>query len=148
MVTSKPIDAAPNQEEMASTAERPGSLNSLINILLGNVPKNSIRPKSDKNGADVIIIAQAANTGLTGGSTPNGTYDRPVVVMSMQLLGGVHLLDDATELVALPAATLQQLETTLAPLGREPHSVLGSSCYGTTKVMARFAGIWKRAVCH
>ena len=84
--------------------------------------------------ADVIIIAQAANTGLTGGSTPNGSYDRPVVVMSMQLLGGVHLLDDATELVALPAATLQQLETTLAPLGREPHSVLGSSCVGASVI--------------
>lgn len=84
--------------------------------------------------ADVVIIAQAANTGLTGGSTPNGEYDRPLVVMSMQLLGGVHLLNDAAELVALPAATLQQLETTLAPLGREPHSVLGSSCVGASVI--------------
>ena len=83
---------------------------------------------------DVIIIAQAANTGLTGGSTPNGEYDRPLVVISMQLLGGVHLLNDAAELVALPAATLQQLESTLAPLGREPHSVLGSSCVGASVI--------------
>jgi len=83
---------------------------------------------------DVIIIAQAANTGLTGGSTPNGDYDRPLVVISMQLLGGVHLLNDAAELVALPAATLQQLESTLAPLGREPHSVLGSSCVGASVI--------------
>ena len=85
-------------------------------------------------GADVIIIAQAANTGLTGGSTPNGEYDRPLVVISMQLLGGVHLLNDAAELVVLPTATLQQLETTLAPLGREPHSVLGSSCVGASVI--------------
>jgi len=83
---------------------------------------------------DVIIIAQAANTGLTGGSTPNGDYDRPLVVISMQLLAGVHLLNDAAELVALPAATLQQLESTLAPLGREPHSVLGSSCVGASVI--------------
>ena len=84
--------------------------------------------------ADVIIIAQAANTGLTGGSTPYGKYDRPVVVISMQLLGGVHLLNDGAELIALPAASLQQLESQLAPLGREPHSVLGSSCVGASVI--------------
>ena len=84
--------------------------------------------------ADVIIIAQAANTGLTGGSTPYGEYDRAVVVISMQRLGSVHLLNDAAELVALPAATLQQLEYKLAPLGREPHSVLGSSCVGASVI--------------
>ena len=83
---------------------------------------------------DVIIIAQAANTGLTGGSTPYGEYDRPLVVISMQLLSGVHLLNDAKALIALPAATLQQLESTLAPLGREPHSVLGSSCVGASVI--------------
>ena len=84
--------------------------------------------------ADVIIVAQAANTGLTGGSTPYGEYDRAVVVISMQRLGGIHLLNDAAELVALPAATLQQLEYKLAPLGREPHSVLGSSCVGASVI--------------
>ena len=83
---------------------------------------------------DVIIIAQAANTGLTGGSTPNGEYDRPLVIISMQLLSGIYLLNDATELIALPAATLQQLESILAPLGREPHSVLGSSCVGASVI--------------
>ncbi|WP_131669565.1 D-lactate dehydrogenase [Psychrobacter pygoscelis] len=84
--------------------------------------------------ADAIIIAQAANTGLTGGSTPFGGYDRPVVVISMQRLGGVHLLKEGREVVALPAATLQELEITLAPLGREPHSVLGSSCVGASVI--------------
>lgn len=81
---------------------------------------------------DVIIIPQAANTGLTGGSTPYGEYDRPVIVISMQSLSGIHLLNDAAEIIALPAATLQQLESKLAPLGREPHSVLGSSCVGAS----------------
>lgn len=84
--------------------------------------------------ADVIVIAQASNTGLTGGSTPFGEYDRPVVVVSMQSLSGIHLLNDAKELIALPAATLQQLESKLAPLGREPHSVLGSSCVGASVI--------------
>lgn len=84
--------------------------------------------------ADVIIIAQAANTGLTGGSTPYGEYDRPVVVISMQSLSGIYLLNDATEVIALPAATIQQLESNLAPLGREPHSVLGSSCVGASVI--------------
>ncbi|PYE39849.1 D-lactate dehydrogenase [Psychrobacter fozii] len=84
--------------------------------------------------ADTIIIAQAANTGLTGGSTPYGEYDRPLVVISMQSLSGIHLLNEAKELIALPAATLQQLEYTLAPLRREPHSVLGSSCVGASVI--------------
>jgi len=84
--------------------------------------------------ADVIIIAQAANTGLTGGSTPYGDYDRAVVVISMQQLAGVHVIDEGREVIALPAATLQQLETTLAPLQREPHSVLGSSCVGASVI--------------
>ena len=44
------MDAAPNQEDMASTAERPGRLKSLTKSLLDNVPKNSIKPKSVKNG--------------------------------------------------------------------------------------------------
>ena len=31
---------------------------------------------------DVIIISQAANTGLTGGSTPYGNdYDRPIIII-------------------------------------------------------------------
>lgn len=32
--------------------------------------------------ADRIVIMQAANTGLTEGSTPSGSYDRPVVLIN------------------------------------------------------------------
>ena len=36
---------------------------------------------------DLIIIMQAANTGLTGGSTPFGEdYDRPIVIINTCLL--------------------------------------------------------------
>ncbi|WP_246048152.1 hypothetical protein [Hankyongella ginsenosidimutans] len=38
--------------------------------------------------ARVIIIAQAANTGLTGGSTPDGSYDRPVIIINTLRIKG------------------------------------------------------------
>src|SRR5258708_11647277 len=42
--------------------------------------------------ADVIVIIQAANTGLTGGSTPARThYDRPIGVISATRITGVHM---------------------------------------------------------
>ena len=78
-------------------------------------------------------IVQAANTGLTGGSTPWGDdYDREIVIISVMRLAGIHLLDDGKQVVCLPGATLDRLETTLRPLGREPHSVIGSSCIGAS----------------
>ncbi|AMJ58097.1 MULTISPECIES: D-lactate dehydrogenase [Stenotrophomonas] len=79
------------------------------------------------------IILQAANTGLTGGSTPDGDdYGRPIVLISTLRLSGVQLLDEGRQVVCLPGATLDRLEQTLAPLGREPHSVIGSSCIGAS----------------
>lgn len=43
--------------------------------------------------ADKIILMQAANTGLTEGSTPNGNdYDRDIVIISTQRLDKLHLL--------------------------------------------------------
>jgi D-lactate dehydrogenase len=83
--------------------------------------------------AGVVVIAQASNTGLTGGSTPDGDdYDRPVVIVSMTRMKTVHLVEDGRQVVCLPGATLDQLETMLRPLGREPHSVIGSSCLGAS----------------
>ena len=84
--------------------------------------------------ADHIIIVQAANTGLTGGSTPQGEYDRPVVIISTTRLGGIHLLRGGKQAVCLAGSTLHELECRLAPLGREPHSVIGSSCIGASIV--------------
>jgi D-lactate dehydrogenase (quinone) len=84
--------------------------------------------------AGTIVVPQAANTGLTGGSTPDGTYDRPVVIISMRRLVGIHLIGDGRQVVCLPGATLNQLEAKLRPLGREPHSVIGSSCIGASVI--------------
>jgi D-lactate dehydrogenase len=80
-----------------------------------------------------IVLMQAANTGLTGGSTPDGDgYDRGIVLVSTRRLTGVQLLDGGRQVVCLPGATLDVLEKRLAPLGREPHSVIGSSCIGAS----------------
>lgn len=83
--------------------------------------------------ADRILIMQAANTGLTGGSSPDGdSYDRPVIIVSTRRLKGVHLLGEGKQVLCLPGASLYELEDILAPLGREPHSVIGSSCIGAS----------------
>jgi D-lactate dehydrogenase len=85
--------------------------------------------------ADVIIIMQAANTGLTGGSTPDGhDYDRPIVIISTLRIDSIQLIHNAKQIVAFAGSTLFGLEDKLAPHGREPHSVIGSSCIGASIV--------------
>ncbi len=85
--------------------------------------------------ADVAIIMQAANTGLTGGSTPDGNdYDRPIVIINTMRIDAIQLIDDAKQIIGLPGSTLFGLEETLKPYGREPHSVIGSSCIGASIV--------------
>lgn len=80
-----------------------------------------------------IVIMQAANTGLTGGSTPDGDdYPREVVLINTLLIDRLHLIDQGRQVVCLPGTTLDQLERALKPLGREPHSVIGSSCIGAS----------------
>lgn len=80
-----------------------------------------------------IVIMQAANTGLTGGSTPDGAdYDREIVLINTLRITGVQLIAGGAQVVCLPGATLDRLEQTLAPLRREPHSVIGSSCIGAS----------------
>lgn len=81
-----------------------------------------------------IVIVQAANTGLTEGSTPNGTYGRPVVVISTLRLSRIDVILDGTQVVCQAGATLYDLERMLDPLGRDPHSVIGSSCIGASVV--------------
>ena len=82
--------------------------------------------------ADCIVIFQAANTGLTGGSTPDGPYDRSVVIENTMRIKGLHLIGDGAQAICLPGTTLIELEHALRPFGREPHSVIGSSCIGAS----------------
>ena len=85
--------------------------------------------------ADVAVIMQAANTGLTGGSTPNGNdYDRDIVIISTMRIDSIHLIDNAKQIVGLAGSTLFGLDDVLRPFGREPHSVIGSSCIGASIV--------------
>ncbi len=85
------------------------------------------------HAAGAAIIMQAANTGLTGGSTPDGDdYGRKVVIINCMRMKAIHVLPGAAQVVCLPGATLFQLEKLLRPLGREPHSVIGSSCLGAS----------------
>lgn len=84
--------------------------------------------------ADAIVILQAANTGLTEGSTPKGRYDRDVIIISTLRLDKVHLLKNGTEVLSHAGGTLYRLEKLLKPFGREPHSVIGSSCIGASVV--------------
>nr|WP_257616494.1 D-lactate dehydrogenase [Rodentibacter ratti] len=84
---------------------------------------------------DVIVINQAANTGLTGGSTPNGNdYDREIVIINAMRIDGIQLINNASQVVCLPGSTLNELENKLKPHGREPHSVIGSSCIGASVI--------------
>lgn len=84
---------------------------------------------------DVIMILQASNTSVTGGATPDSNnYDRDVVVISTSKLKGLQLLEQATQLIAFPGTTLTELENALKPYGREPHSVIGSSCIGASVI--------------
>ena len=54
-----------------------------------------------------IVIMQAANTGLTGGSTPDGDqYDREIVIISTLRIAKIHLIDEGRQVICLPGATL------------------------------------------
>lgn len=87
------------------------------------------------NKAGKVVIPQAANTGLTGGSTPfGGEYDRDVVVLNTMRMKSLHIIDDARQVICLAGVTLDELEKVLRRHGREPHSVIGSSCLGASVV--------------
>ena len=84
---------------------------------------------------DFIIIMQAANTGLTGGSTPYGNdYDRPIVIINTLRINDIHIINNAKQIIALSGSTLYDLEEKLKPFNREPHSVIGSTSIGASIV--------------
>jgi D-lactate dehydrogenase (quinone) len=102
---------------------RPGNLVEQWRVLKACVASNK------------IIIMQAANTGLTGGSTPDGSdYDRDIVIVSTLRIARIRLIKEGRQVVCHSGSTLFQLEKALKSLGREPHSVIGSSCIGASVV--------------
>ena len=82
---------------------------------------------------EVIIIMQAANTGLTGGSTPYGDdYDRHVLILNTMRIKDIHIINEGRQIVGLTGSTLYDLEKILKPYGREPHSIIGSTSIGAS----------------
>ncbi|MEO0623266.1 MAG: D-lactate dehydrogenase [Pseudomonadota bacterium] len=82
--------------------------------------------------ADRILIMQASNTGLTEGSTPTQGYDREAVILSTMRMDQIQVLQEGRQIVSFPGAPLYKLERLLTPLGRLPHSVIGSSSIGAS----------------
>ena len=110
-------------EGEALAVAKPSSLLQIWNLLKLCVQK------------DIIVIMQAANTGLTGGSTPYGfDYDRPILIINTLLINDIHLLDKGKQIVGFAGSTLFELENKLSGCDREPHSVIGSSCVGASIV--------------
>tara|TARA_Y100001978_G_scaffold54878_1_gene49266 strand:- start:7239 stop:8927 length:1689 start_codon:yes stop_codon:yes gene_type:complete len=84
---------------------------------------------------EIIIIMQAANTGLTGGSTPYGNdYDRQVLIINTMRIKDIHVIKEGKQVVGLTGSTLYELEKILKPYGREPHSIIGSTSIGASIV--------------
>ena len=82
-----------------------------------------------------IVIMQAANTGLTGGSTPDKkNYDRPIIIINTIRIKDVHILKGGHQVIALGGSSLFDLENIIKPYGREPHSVIGSTSIGATVI--------------
>ena len=107
----------------AHAVVRPGSLIELWKIL-----KVCLK-------ADVIVIMQAANTGLTGGSTPNSNdYDRPIVIVNTLRIDDIHLINEGKQIIGFSGSTLYDLEKKLEPINREPHSIIGSTSIGASIV--------------
>src|SRR5699024_4569624 len=83
---------------------------------------------------NIIILMQASNTSLTEGSTPTEGYDRDVVIVKGSRMKDLQLINQGKQVIAFPGTTLFNLEKSLKPLNREPHSVIGSSTLGASVI--------------
>jgi D-lactate dehydrogenase len=112
---------------------RSGKGDSLAVVQPGNLMElwQVLKVLHDNN---VIIIMQASNTSLTEGSIPAPGYDRDNVVVSVTRIKGLQLINNGEQALAFPGTTLFSLETELKKIGREPHSVIGSSNLGASVI--------------
>ncbi|WP_415906950.1 hypothetical protein [Neisseria weixii] len=71
------------------------------------------------------------------------------MIVNTMRMNIIQPINNNEQVVCLPGSTLNQLELLLKPLGREPHSVIGSSCIGAS-VLGAYATIravhWYSAV--
>lgn len=134
IVSSKFIITDPSKTESYRSGYRFGTGNAIAVVRPANLVEYWKVLKACVE-ADVIIISQAANTGLTGGSTPSGNdYDRDIVIINTMRMNGIQLINNAEQAVCLPGSTLNELEILLKNHEREPHSVIGSSCIGASVI--------------
>ena len=56
------------------------------------------------------ILMQAANTSLTGGSTPNGKYNKGLVIINTTKLKTIIPIKNGKQVLAFPGSTLYDLE--------------------------------------
>ena len=64
--------------------------------------------------ANIIVIMQAANTGLTGGSTPNGKdYDRPILIINTMRINKIQIINEGKQIIGFSGSTLFGLENKL-----------------------------------
>ncbi|MDC9592221.1 D-lactate dehydrogenase [Xenorhabdus sp. IM139775] len=128
------ILAEPRKTERYRKGFRSGQGNALAVVFPGSLLEQWQVFKACVN-ADKIILMQAANTGLTEGSTPSGdNYDRDIVIINTLRMDKIQILQSTNQVIAFPGSTLWHLEKVLKPLGREPHSVIGSSCIGASVI--------------
>ncbi|AWX94006.1 hypothetical protein DPM13_16435 [Paracoccus mutanolyticus] len=64
-----------------------------------------------------------------------------MVIVSTLRLAQIHLILDGTQVVCHAGATLYGLEQALAPLGRDPHSVIGPQAAGWRAGVVRGQGL-------
>ncbi len=128
-VLTKPVDVAPH-----STGWRFGGGPALAVIFPQSLYQQWQVLQQCVNH-DIIVLMQASNTGLTGGSTPMGAdYDRPVVLVKTNKIHKPYILENGTQVIAFPGTALYEIEDILADIDREPHSVIGASCIGASVI--------------
>jgi D-lactate dehydrogenase (quinone) len=102
---------------IAFAVVRPGTLQECLDCLQACVD------------ADVCILPQGANTGLTGASVPRAPdagLDRPTVVINMTRLDTIIPIDEGKRMVCLGGAGILSVRQKAATFDCESHSVLGS----------------------
>eukprot|EP00928_Gymnodinium_smaydae_P032953 TRINITY_DN23740_c0_g7_i1.p1 TRINITY_DN23740_c0_g7~~TRINITY_DN23740_c0_g7_i1.p1 ORF type:complete len:665 (-),score=86.91 TRINITY_DN23740_c0_g7_i1:133-2127(-) len=96
---------------------KPGTLKEAVSVLRACV------------AADVAVIPQGANTGLTGGGVPrDAACDRPMVVLNMRRLNKILPIGPgASHVLCFSGAGIFDLQEALKKqFNRDSHSVLGS----------------------